>query len=124
MSLSSKKSSSPSRFFQNENEPLFQAPWEARVFAIVNQLTTVNQCNWSEWTTQFATEISAAEAEATDTSSYYERWARACEKLLIAKEILDEQAIDQRIKELIIEQEHQHGDIAFPNLMRCNNRNV
>lgn len=96
----------------NPKEPVFQAPWEARAFAIVNQLANDQEYSWSEWTEQFAQEISVAEHDPTDTSSYYERWVRTCEKLLITKGILNPLMIEQRIEELLIEREsasdHKH----------------
>ncbi|MDJ0707294.1 MAG: nitrile hydratase accessory protein [Leptolyngbyaceae cyanobacterium MO_188.B28] len=114
MSLSSNSNFSLSAPPRKDNKSVFQAPWEARAFAIVNQLANAQEYSWSEWTEQFADEISAAEQEPTDTSSYYERWVRACEKLLIAKGILDPRAVDQRIEELLIEQRtavgHEHLD--------------
>ncbi|MGD1860207.1 MAG: nitrile hydratase accessory protein [Leptolyngbyaceae cyanobacterium] len=91
-----------------DHEPVFQAPWEAKAFAIVNQLAAAQEYSWAEWTEQFVAEISAAEADSADGRTYYERWVDACEKLLITKGILDTQSIDQRIQELLIEQEHQH----------------
>lgn len=113
MSLSQNSNSPRSTSAPNEHEPVFQEPWEARAFAMVNQLATAQEYSWSEWTEQFAEEISAAEHEPTDTSSYYERWVRTCEKLLIAKGILDPLAIDQRIEELLMERETavDHGDL-------------
>ncbi|MEM9008098.1 MAG: nitrile hydratase accessory protein [Cyanobacteria bacterium P01_F01_bin.86] len=99
---------------QTDTEPVFQAPWEARAFAIVNQLANTQRYSWSEWTDQFVQEITAAENEPKDTSIYYERWVRACEKLLIQKGILDPLAIEQRIEEILIERnaakEHDHSD--------------
>ena len=109
----------PSAPLPAENEPVFQAPWEARAFAIVNQLATAHAYSWTEWTDQFAEEI--AMAEATDTSSYYERWVWACEKLLNAKGILDPQMIDRRVQELLIaqetakEHENSHSSVASGN---------
>ncbi|MGD1853652.1 MAG: nitrile hydratase accessory protein [Leptolyngbyaceae cyanobacterium] len=97
---------------QADSEPVFQSPWEARAFAIVNQLAMGHEYSWAEWTEQFSEEIAAAEVEATDTSSYYERWVRACEKLLTAKGILDPLMIDRRIQEILAEREstseHEH----------------
>ncbi len=97
-----------------DNETVFQAPWEARAFAMVNQLANAQEYSWSEWTEQFAQEISTAENEPTDTSLYYERWVRACEKLLITKGILEPLAVEQRIEELLVEREatveHEYND--------------
>lgn len=99
---------------QTDHDPAFQAPWEAKAFAIVNQLAKAQRYSWSEWTDQFAQEISAAESEPTDTSSYYERWVRTCEKLLVTKGILEPLAVEQRIEELQAEREtamdHGHSD--------------
>ncbi|MEO0432195.1 MAG: nitrile hydratase accessory protein [Cyanobacteria bacterium J06656_5] len=114
MSLSQNNKFPLSDSLQTDNELVFQAPWEARAFAIVNQLANAQEYSWSEWTEQFAEEISTAEHEPTDKSSYYERWVRTCEKLLITKGILNPVAIEQRIKELLIEREstiaHTHLD--------------
>ncbi len=108
--LSSSPNPSPLSEHSDEgSEPAFQAPWEARAFALVNQLTAEQVYTRSEWTDQFVEEISAAEAEPGNTSSYYERWVQACEKLLLSKGILSVQSIEQRINDLLIEQENKHG---------------
>ena len=109
MLSSSSHPSSPYEPTEESSEPVFHSPWEARAFALVNQLTTEQVYSWSEWTDQFVEEISAAEAEPDNTSSYYERWVQACEKLLLSKGILSVQSIEQRIKDLVIEQENKHG---------------
>ncbi|MEM9007284.1 MAG: nitrile hydratase accessory protein [Cyanobacteria bacterium P01_F01_bin.86] len=93
---------------QGKHEPAFQAPWEAKAFAIVNQLATTQHYSWAEWTDQFVGEITASEADPRDTRTYYERWVNACEKLLIAKGILDPHAIEQKIEALLSETDHQH----------------
>ncbi|MEO0885954.1 MAG: nitrile hydratase accessory protein [Cyanobacteria bacterium J06648_10] len=92
----------------NDSDPVFQAPWEAKAFAIVNQLASTHHYSWSEWTEQLAREISTAELDLTDKRSYYERWLSACEKLLIAKGLLDSQAIDEKIEMLLAERETDH----------------
>lgn len=96
-----------------EAEPVFQAPWEARAFAIVNQLANAQRYSWSEWTEQFVQEIAVAENKFKDTSSYYERWVRACEQLLVTKGILEPLAIEQRIEQILVErsntEEHDHS---------------
>ncbi|MEM9979956.1 MAG: nitrile hydratase accessory protein, partial [Cyanobacteria bacterium P01_D01_bin.2] len=74
----------------------------------VNQLTLAQHWSWPEWTDTFAQEISAAESDATDTSTYYEHWVKVCEALLIEKGILDSDAIAQRIEALLSEREIKH----------------
>lgn len=93
-----------------DEEPVFKAPWEARAFAIVNQLATLEHCTWPEWTQYLSSEIKATEQDNLDTATYYEQWVMACEKLLVDKGLLDVQAIHTKIDELIAEQklEHRH----------------
>lgn len=105
---SSPKQSTSFSPFDNNSDPVFESPWEAKVFAIVNQLTSTHHYSWSEWTDQLAHEISAAERDAADNRSYYERWVSACEKLLIAKGLLDSQAIDEKVEVLLAERETDH----------------
>jgi len=90
------------------NEPVFNALWEAKAFAIVNQLAADKHCTWSEWTQFLVDEISATERVASGSRAYYEQWVIACEKLLAQKGIIDSQAINRRIDELIAEQEAEH----------------
>jgi nitrile hydratase accessory protein len=107
----------PAQFSNNplpENETIFQAPWQAKAFAIVNQLITTQHCNWAEWTNYLAAEIFRTEAENLEASSYeastyYEQWIRACEKLLIAKGLLEQAAIEQKIKAIQAELQADHS---------------
>ncbi|MFE4105892.1 nitrile hydratase accessory protein [Almyronema epifaneia] len=94
----------PSTYLSAETEPVFQAPWEAKAFAIVNQLAATQRYSWAEWTNCLVQETAAAEAEANDARTYYERWVDACQKLLIQKGILDADAIDQKMVELSSDQ--------------------
>lgn len=91
-------------------EPVFNAPWEATAFAIVNQLATLEHCTWSEWTQYLASAIAATAKAAPGSMTYYEQWVLACEKLLADKGLLDAQAIDHKIQELVAVQatEHRH----------------
>jgi nitrile hydratase accessory protein len=91
-----------------DDEPVFQAPWEARAFAIVNQLATAKYYSWAEWTNYLVNEISASEQASPSSKTYYEQWVIACEKLLTAKGLLDSAAIDQKIAELLAECEAEH----------------
>ncbi|PSN13529.1 nitrile hydratase accessory protein [filamentous cyanobacterium CCT1] len=91
-----------------DQERVFNAPWEAKAFAIVNQLATLEHCTWSEWTQYLSSVIAATENAAADSVPYYEQWVMACEKLLADKGLLDTQAIDQKMHELVAEKEAEH----------------
>lgn len=97
-----------SEFSNEEQEQVFSAPWEAKAFAIVNQLATLEHCTWPEWTQYLSSEIAATEKVDPDSATYYEQWVMACEKLLADKGLLDTQAIDKKIHELVAEQEAEH----------------
>ena len=88
--------------------PIFTGPWEARAFAIVNQLATLEHCTWPEWTQYLLSQIATTEKEAPGSITYYEQWVMACEKLLADKGLMDTQAIDKRIDEIVAEQEIEH----------------
>lgn len=104
-------------FGDTPSEPVFQAPWEATAFAIVNQLASDRRYTWAEWVDQLTQEIAMAESNADDTRTDYARWVDACEKLLIDKGILEAQAIHQKIAELMQEREtdHHHGSSTTGN---------
>ncbi|WP_204138016.1 nitrile hydratase accessory protein [Halomicronema sp. CCY15110] len=91
-----------------DQEPVFNAPWEAKAFAIVNQLTTLEHCTWPEWTQYLSAAIAATENADPGAMTYYEQWIMACEKLLADKGLLDAQAIDQKMHELASEKEAEH----------------
>ena len=90
-------------------ELVFNAPWEAKAFAIVNQLTTLEHCTWPEWTQYLAAVIAAIEQETPDSMAYYQQWVVACERLLADKGLLDAQEIEQKIHTLVAEQKVEHG---------------
>jgi len=91
-------------------ELVFQAPWEARAFALVNYLAASEHYDWSEWTNYLSREIAAAEPNSADATSYYEQWVNACEKLLTVKGLLEPESLQRKIAELASEHEakHQH----------------
>lgn len=104
-------SASPSHSHEPPSQPdelIFQAPWEARAFALVNQLTADNHYSWSEWTTYLINEISATEKESPGSKPYYEHWVNACEKLLAVKGILTPETIQHKISELLAERDVEH----------------
>jgi nitrile hydratase accessory protein len=81
-------------------EPVFNEPWEASAFALAVSLNQAGMFTWSEWVGCLSEAIKEAEAaaggSAEGTGQYYQRWLEALEKLVIAKNILDKQAIDSK----------------------------
>ena len=56
---------------------------------------------WREWADSLAAELAAAtlRGEPDDGSHYYEHWLAALEKLVIAKSVVPQQEMEQRVNE-------------------------
>ncbi|MEM7291756.1 MAG: nitrile hydratase accessory protein [Pseudomonadota bacterium] len=68
--------------------PVFNAPWEAKTFAMVVHLHQRGLFDWSEWAQLLSREIhSAGGGEVDDGEHYYRHWQSALEKLLKSKSI-------------------------------------
>ena len=52
---------------QDEDGPVFSAPWEAKVFAMVYGLCEQGRYEWNDVQTYLVDEISAGEARARDS---------------------------------------------------------
>lgn len=67
-----------------DNEPPFQAPWQAQAFALTVHLNERGVFTWTEWAQALGAERrrSAAAATADDPDQYYHDWLRALEGLL------------------------------------------
>lgn len=71
--------------------PIFQEPWEARVFALVVSLGRAGLFTWAEWTGALAERTRASLCgEAT-----YDVWLDTLETLLITKAETDRAVLDR-----------------------------
>ena len=61
----------------------FEAPWQARAFALAVAAHEAGLFDWKDWS---ATLGRALQGAAPDGSDYYERWLLALESLLSARE--------------------------------------
>lgn len=95
-----------------ESEPVFHAPWEARIFALVVTLVEARHFPWSAFQDRLAAELVAAEAsgraaEETDLAGdeginryYYSCWLAAAEATLSAAAIVAPDAVENHIDDL------------------------
>jgi nitrile hydratase accessory protein len=98
---------------RQDDEPVFQAPWEARVFAMVVGLHKQGRFDWSEWVEHLVHEIDAARDAGAFDTPYYELWVRACERLLSGKSLMSSVALEAKIVALSVPMDdhaHEHGD--------------
>jgi nitrile hydratase accessory protein len=91
-----------------EAGPLFLAPWEAKVFAMVVFLNQQGHFSWAEWVEFFKTEIEIATAAGRPTHgpAYYLLWLAAAEKLLVSKGLLLEDEYARMKSALALEHPH------------------
>ncbi|GAB5470304.1 MAG: hypothetical protein Kilf2KO_33340 [Rhodospirillales bacterium] len=90
----------------NLDEPLFHAPWEARIFALVVALVERTHLDWAAFQERLADHITQREAAAgvdlachADKVSrlYYESWLQAAEDTLDAERLLGNEEVEEKI---------------------------
>jgi nitrile hydratase accessory protein len=88
---------------RDAGEPVFAEPWQAQAFALAIKLSEAGWFTWVEWAAALAEEIRAADAADAkagrtpdDGTRYYEHWLSALEKLVAAKKLAEEAAIQVR----------------------------
>ena len=74
---------------RDQEGPVFNAPWEAEVFALTLTLHEQGTFEWSEWANQLSSEIKKARAAGDPDlgDTYYRHWLAALESILVAKGI-------------------------------------
>ncbi len=86
-----------------EERPTFEAPWQARGFAVAVALYDDGAgFEWSAFQERLidAVEATAPSAYADDAeTTYYEQWCEALERLVVERDVLDTDAIDERAAE-------------------------
>ena len=91
------------KFFKDNEEPVFQEPWEAHAFAMTVHLHARGCFSWTEW--------SEALAEAVvnqPNEPYYQLWIEALEALLEKKDLLDTDNIRLAMAILCAPDAHSH----------------
>jgi nitrile hydratase accessory protein len=79
---------------------VFQAPWEARAFAIALSLCESGNYRWDEFRRSLIAEI-ASDADTHESSEeYYRQFLRALENLLASKRIVDHTELTRRMSEI------------------------
>ena len=104
--------SGPTAIPRRNGEPVFNEPWESRVFGAAVALCEQGLFEWAEFRERLIAEIAAADAardqSAGPQSSYYERFLAALERLLIDKGICAKEEIEQHeVAEPTDEHEHR-----------------
>ena len=84
----------------DKDGPVFDEPWQARVFALVVRLCRDGRYEWDEFRRLLIAEIGAADAAGDGETGYYDHWLAASEKLLGARGLLAQDDLAGRKAEL------------------------
>jgi nitrile hydratase accessory protein len=109
-------------------DPTFEAPWQARAFAVAVVLSDRYEgvYSWTEFQENLIGEVqSAAGEEGIEGSeaAYYEQWLRALERLVVEEELVDRDAVRRRVAAFadgdrdaseFVEGEHDHSHGESP----------
>ena len=89
---------------EDSSGQVFQAPWEARAFAMVVDMSRRGLFEWNEFRQLLLEEIGKADAgpepASGSSSSYYKHWIRAAERLMATKGLASEAQLAQSKKTL------------------------
>jgi nitrile hydratase accessory protein len=83
-------------------ELVFEAPWESRAFGVAVALHEAGTLDYERFRAALVEEISASDG------AYYERWAAALERVLVAGGVVSGDELDARAAALEHEWSHDH----------------
>ena len=103
--------SGPAAIPRRNGEPVFNEPWESRVFGAAVALCERGIFEWDEFRERLIAEIASSDANAADSAhqpaTYYEHFLAALERVLIDKGICDQSEIIRHFN-LQSLQQHEH----------------
>ena len=85
-----------------DDAPTFDAPWQARAFALAVALTDEHAeetLTWNEFQTRLVEKMNADREDEDPEAVYYRQWLTALERSLIEREILDSGELAARVGE-------------------------
>lgn len=80
---------------RNSDGPVFAEPWQAQAFAMAVRLHEAGGFTWTEWAETLGAEIAAAGPDDA-AENYYLHWLSALEKLVVRKQLLGADEMEQR----------------------------
>jgi len=80
-------------------EPVFEAPWHARGFALAVALRHQAHVDWLAFQRHLSGALETTQPPDTEESDYYESWLDALESLLMETGAVSEEELDERARE-------------------------
>jgi nitrile hydratase accessory protein len=104
--------SGPAAIPRRNGEPVFNEPWESRIFGAAVALCERGLFDWDEFRDRLIAEIGSADAHVSDSAqpppAYYEHFLSALERLLVDKGICAGEEIDRLINSESPEEHDNH----------------
>ena len=88
----------PAALPRKNGELVFDEAWQGRIFGMTVAMSHEACFEWREFQAQLIAEIAHAEREGESTT-YYERWLHALERLLADKGLIDVGALADRTRD-------------------------
>lgn len=95
MTLPDDVRSTPRLPLDEDGGPVFNAPWEAKVFAMTVQAHQAGVFTWREWADALGAELARDGDGSGETAGYYDHWLDAFEALLTSKGIAGPQQLSE-----------------------------
>jgi nitrile hydratase accessory protein len=80
-------------------EPVFEAPWQARGFALAVALRQQDHVDWLAFQQHLSNALEATQSPRADESAYYESWVDALESILMDTGTISREELDDRTSE-------------------------
>lgn len=78
----------------DDGDVTFEAPWQARAFAITVALRREGAFEWDRFQTRLIDEVEGI--DTGDEAAYYDAWLRAIEDLLLSEGVVEESDLARR----------------------------
>lgn len=91
----------------DRGSPVFAAPWQAQIFAMVVALHERGVFPWAEFQSRLIAAIGRAPPDEQGPEFYYRHWLKAAEELLHRLNLLDAAELTMRTEE-VTEAAHLH----------------
>lgn len=104
----------------DDDQPVFESPWQARAFALAVILSDydTDEYKWKAFQSRLVDEIEKSDNEGNYSEEiYYEQWLQALERTVLDDEIISAEHLQQRVNEFasgdrdaseFVEGEHEH----------------
>jgi nitrile hydratase accessory protein len=92
---------------RKNGELVFEAPWESRAFGVAIALHEAGAIDFEAFRARLIAEIGRT-GGADDATAYYECWLRALEQVLVERELVSADELEERSAAIAYDWAHDH----------------